>query len=46
MKGASTRGFFVYYPISMSKKIRDMVLQALQNSHKIYFFGFIFSSQR
>jgi hypothetical protein len=46
MKNASTHNFFIYYPISMNKKIKDVVLQALQNSHKIYFFGFIFSSQR
>jgi UDP-N-acetylglucosamine 2-epimerase len=38
MKNASTHNFFIYYPISMNEKIKDMVLQALQNSHKIYFF--------
>jgi hypothetical protein len=44
MKNASTHNFFIYYPISMNKKIKDMVFQALQNSHKIYFFGVIFNS--
>jgi hypothetical protein len=38
MKNASTHNFFIYDPISMNKKIKDMVFQALQNSHKIYFF--------
>jgi hypothetical protein len=38
IKNASTHNFFIYYPISMNEKIKDMVLQALQNSHKIYFF--------
>jgi UDP-N-acetylglucosamine 2-epimerase len=38
MKNASTHNFFIYYPISMNKKIEDTVFQALQNSHKIYFF--------
>jgi UDP-N-acetylglucosamine 2-epimerase len=38
MKNASTHNFFIYYPISMNKKIKDMVFQALQNSHKIDFF--------
>jgi hypothetical protein len=38
MKNASTHNFFIYYPISMNKKIKDMVFQALQNSHKIFFF--------
>jgi UDP-N-acetylglucosamine 2-epimerase len=38
MKNALTHNFFIYYPISMNKKIKDMVFQALQNSHKIYFF--------
>jgi hypothetical protein len=39
MKNASTHNFSIYYPISMNKKIKDMVFQALQNSHKIYFFA-------
>jgi hypothetical protein len=34
MKNASTHNFVIYYPISMNKKIKDMVFQALQNSHK------------
>jgi hypothetical protein len=38
MKNASTHNFFIYYPISMNKKIRDMVFQALQNSHNFFFF--------
>jgi UDP-N-acetylglucosamine 2-epimerase len=38
MKNASTHNFFIYYPISMNEKIKDMVFQALQNSDKIYFF--------
>jgi hypothetical protein len=38
MKNASTHNFFIYYPISMKKKIKDMVFQALQYSYKIYFF--------
>jgi hypothetical protein len=33
MKNASTHNFFIYDPISMNKKIKDMVFQALQNSH-------------
>jgi hypothetical protein len=37
MKNASTHNFFICYPISMNKKIRDMVFQALQNSHKMVF---------
>jgi hypothetical protein len=37
MKNASTHNFFIYYPISMSKKIKDMVFQALQNSRKMFF---------
>jgi hypothetical protein len=44
MKNASTHNFFIYYPISMNKKIKDMVFQALQNSYKIIFFGVIFNS--
>jgi hypothetical protein len=44
MKNASTHNFFIYYPISMSKKIKDMVFQALLDSHKMYFFGVIFNS--
>jgi hypothetical protein len=44
MKNASTHNFFIYNPISMNKKIKDMVVQALQNNHKIYFFGVIFNS--
>jgi hypothetical protein len=44
MKNASTHNFFIYYLISMSKKIKDMVFQALLDSHKIYFFGVIFNS--
>jgi hypothetical protein len=38
MKNASTHNFVIYYPISMNKKIKDMVFQALQNSHKMFFF--------
>jgi hypothetical protein len=38
MKNALTHNFFIYYPISMNKKIKDMVFQALQNSPKIYIF--------
>jgi UDP-N-acetylglucosamine 2-epimerase len=38
MKNASTLNFVIYYPISMNKKIKDMVFQALQNSHKMFFF--------
>jgi hypothetical protein len=38
MKNASTHNFFIYYPISMNKKIKDMVFLALQNSYKIIFF--------
>jgi hypothetical protein len=38
MKNASTHNFVIYYPISMNKKIKDMVFQALQNSHKMVFF--------
>jgi hypothetical protein len=38
MKNASTHNFFIYYPISMSTKVKDMVFQALQDSHKMYFF--------
>jgi hypothetical protein len=38
MKNASTHNFFIYYPISMSKKNKDMVFQALLDSHKMYFF--------
>jgi hypothetical protein len=38
MKNASTHNFVIYYPISMNKKIKDMVFQALQNSHKLFFF--------
>jgi hypothetical protein len=37
IKNASTHNFFIYYPISMNKKTKDMVFHALQNSHKIYF---------
>jgi UDP-N-acetylglucosamine 2-epimerase len=37
MKNASTHNFVIYYPISMNKKIKDMVYQALQNSHKMFF---------
>jgi hypothetical protein len=44
IKNASTHNFFIYYPISMNKKTKDMVFNALQNSHKIYFFGVIFNS--
>jgi hypothetical protein len=45
MKNASTHNFVIYYPISMNKKIKDMVFQALQNSHKMFFFfGVIFNS--
>jgi azurin len=38
MKNASTHNFVIYYPISMNKKIKDMVFQALQNSYKMVFF--------
>jgi hypothetical protein len=38
MKTASTHNFVIYYPISMNKKIKDMVFQALQDSHKMDFF--------
>jgi hypothetical protein len=38
MKNASTHNFVIYYPISMNKKIKDMVFQGLQNSHKMFFF--------
>jgi hypothetical protein len=41
MKNASTHNFVIYYPISMNKKIKDMVFQALQNSRKMFFFGVI-----
>jgi hypothetical protein len=44
MKNASTHKFVIYYPISMNKKTKDMVFQALQNSHKMFFFGVIFNS--
>jgi hypothetical protein len=44
MKNASTHNFVIYYPISMIKKIKNMVFQALQNSHKKVFFGVIFNS--
>jgi hypothetical protein len=37
MKNASTHNFVIYYPISMNKKIKDMVFQALQNSHNFFF---------
>jgi hypothetical protein len=37
MKNASTHNFSIYYPISMNKKIKYMVFQALQNSHKNFF---------
>jgi hypothetical protein len=43
MKNASSHNFFIYYPISMNKKIKDMIFQALQNGHKMYFFGVIFN---
>jgi hypothetical protein len=43
IKNASTHNFFIYYPISMNKKTKDMVFHALQNSHKIYFFLALFS---
>jgi hypothetical protein len=36
MKNASTHNFVIYYPISMNKKIKDMVFQALQNSHNFF----------
>jgi hypothetical protein len=38
MKNASTHNFVIYYPISMNKKMKDMVFQALQNSHNSYFY--------
>jgi hypothetical protein len=41
-----THNFFIYYPISMNKKTEDMVFHALRSSHKINFFGVIFSSLR
>jgi hypothetical protein len=37
MKNASIHNFVIYYPISINKKIKDMVFQALQNSHKMFF---------
>jgi hypothetical protein len=37
MKNASTHNFVVCYPISMNGKIRDMVFQALRDSHKVFF---------
>jgi hypothetical protein len=36
MKNASTHNFFIYYPISMNKKIEDMYFQGLQNSYKFF----------
>jgi hypothetical protein len=44
VKNASTNNFFIYYPISMNKKTKDMVFHALWSSHKIIFFDVIFSS--
>jgi uncharacterized spore protein YtfJ len=44
IKNASTHNLFIYYPISMNKKTKDMVFHALRSSHKIFFFGVIFSS--
>jgi hypothetical protein len=38
MKNSSTHNFFIYYAISMNKKIEDMVFQTQQNSHKMFFF--------
>jgi hypothetical protein len=38
MKNASTHNVFIYYAISMNKKIEDMVFQTQQNSHKMFFF--------
>jgi hypothetical protein len=38
IKNASTHNFFIYYPISMNKKTKDMVFHALRSSHKIIFF--------
>jgi hypothetical protein len=35
--------FFIYYPISMNKKTKDMVFHALQSSHKNNFFLTLFS---
>jgi hypothetical protein len=35
MKNASTHNFFICCPISMNKKIKDVVFRALQSSHKI-----------
>jgi hypothetical protein len=46
IKNASTHNFFIYYPISMNKKTKDMVFHALRSSHKIFFFCVIFSSYR
>jgi hypothetical protein len=46
IKNASTHNFFIYYPISMNKKTEDMVFHALRCSHKIIFFGVIFSRLR
>jgi hypothetical protein len=46
IKNASTHNFLIYYPISMKKKTEDMVFHALRSSHKIIFFGVIFSSLR
>jgi hypothetical protein len=38
IKNASTHNFFIYYPISMNKKIEDMVFHTLRSSHKNFFF--------
>jgi hypothetical protein len=35
IKNASTHNFCIYYPISTSKKNKDMVFHALRSSHKI-----------
>jgi hypothetical protein len=43
IKNASTHNFFICYPISMNKKIKDMVFDALRSSHKNFFFLAIFS---
>jgi hypothetical protein len=35
-KNVSTHNFFIYYPISMNKKTKDMVFHALPNSRNSY----------
>jgi hypothetical protein len=38
MKNASTHNFVIYYPISMNKKIKDMVFHNKLNHKKMFFF--------